>query len=181
MEWLGDLTGIFANVASGGVFGLIGSIVGIGAKYLQERQRQAWEREKWGHEYKLQELAMQQHQQETELEIALADTQGSWTGLSASLASDAAAVGGSPVWVKAARSLFRPVLTISLVVLVWFVWQDLLSAVQGADSNLLVLMTEAEAQGLLRYIIEAIVFAASTAIVWWFGERSMSPPSQKNA
>ena len=40
MDFLGDLLGGAASVASGGLFGLFGSLIGVGAKYFQEKQRQ---------------------------------------------------------------------------------------------------------------------------------------------
>ena len=179
MDWLGEIGGLFANVASGGLFGLIGSIIGVGAKYLQERQRQAWAEREMTHELRLLDLEMQRTTAETEQELAIVSQAGAWEGVRSTVAADAAGLAASPSWVNAIRSLFRPVLTGGLVVIVWLIWSDLMAAIETGDGNLLVLFTEAEIKDVLRYIIQAVVFAATTAVVWWFGERAMTPPGWK--
>ena len=35
------------------------------------------------------------------------------------------------------------------------------------------------ADGLANYITHSVVFAATTAMVWWFGDRGMTPPALK--
>lgn len=181
MDWLNEIGGLFANVATGGIFGLLGSVLSVGAKYLQERQRQAWERQKWSHETRLLELQMQATAAETEQELAVVSQQGAWSGLTASLSADAATAGAAPGWVNAVRSLFRPALTAGLLIVVWLLWRDLIAALEeGHSSPLLLLFSDMEAKEMLSYIVHSLVFAASTAVVWWFGDRAMCPPGTKN-
>ena len=71
MEWLGELIGTGASVASGGLFGLLGSVVGVFAKYKQEQQRQAWEEKQQKYELELLNMQMKQRAQETEHELAI--------------------------------------------------------------------------------------------------------------
>ncbi len=179
MEFLGDLLGGVASVASGGIFGLLGSIVGVGAKWLQERQRQAWEEKKWGHETRMLELQMQARAAETEQELAIVSQQGAWDGLGASQRADAKLTGSVHTWVNDVRALFRPVLTAGLVALVYVMFRDLLDGL-GTDQSILgAVLTEAEVKEVLRYVVYSMAFAASTAVTWWFGDRAFAPPSMK--
>ncbi len=180
MDFLGDIAGalggVFTSAASGGLFGLLGAGVGAVAQYFQRRQEQAFKKEEWAHESHLLELNMRARAAETEQELAIVSQQGAWNGLGESLKADAAAGRNAPSWVNAVRSLFRPVLTSGLLVLVYLVWRDLLAGLDAERSLLSAVLSEAEVKELLRYIVFSLVFAASTAVVWWFGDRSLVPP-----
>lgn len=177
MDW-SDIIGAVAGGATGGIFGLLGAILGAGAKYLQERQRQQWQRAVWAQEAELQRLQMQAKADENEQRIALAATEGSWAGLTASLEAEPPA---SAVhrWVNDARSLFRPLLTLALFVLTYAIWRDLLDAVAGEGAVLAAILDDAAIKSILGYIVTSVIFAATTAGVWWFGDRAMAPPSGK--
>ena len=170
MEFLGSLLG---NVASGGLFGLLGSVIGVVAKYIQEKQRQAWEREKWQHELRLLELQMKAKSAETEQELSVVSSAGAWDGLRASYEAPIA-VRGVHRWVNDLRSLFRPFLTVFLwvaaVVVLWGVTTGWGSGWLG----------DAESRDLVRYAVQSLVFSASTATVWWFGDRALTPPGLKH-
>jgi hypothetical protein len=173
MEWISDLLGIGANVASGGLFGLVGSLIGVGAKYLQAKQVAKAKAAEWEHEIKLRELTMEQGDRETENEIAIASSEGAWKGLSASYQTT---IPSSSVhmWVNDIRALFRPLLTIALWVmtLVTLRWM-----INGTVQQW---MLEAESFApMVKYTIDSITFSASTATVWWFGDRAMTPPGAK--
>ncbi|MEM6412512.1 MAG: hypothetical protein AAF683_13360, partial [Pseudomonadota bacterium] len=79
-----DVLGVAASAASGGLFGLVGTALGRVATFFERRQEQAHERARWAHEGELLQLQMQANREETEAEIALAETAGSWDGLRAS-------------------------------------------------------------------------------------------------
>lgn len=179
MEWFGDLLGGVASVASGGLFGLLGSVVGVGAKWLQEKQRQAWEEKKWGHETRMLELQMQARAAETEQELAIVSQEGAWNGLAASQRADTALSVNVHTWVNDVRALFRPFLTAGLVVLVYVMFRDLLDGL-GTDQSILgAVLTEAEVKDVLRYVVYSMAFAASTAVTWWFGDRAFTPPAMR--
>ena len=163
MEWLTDLLGVGASVASGGIFGLFGSVVGVAAKHFQEKQRQEWEEKKWDQEIRLQELQLRAKVEETEQEILLANTAGSWKGLVSSHTA-AANVGKTHMWVNDVKALFRPALTLVLWVLAFMVFKDL-----------------SKDEALAQYMVYSVFFSASTATVWWFGDRALTPPGNKNA
>lgn len=146
-----ELVGIAASAASGGLFGLVGTALGRVAGFFERRQEQAHERARWAHEGDLLALQMQASREETEAEIALAETAGSWEGLTASMAAEAA-IGASYPWVNAVRGLTRPALTF----LLWLI--------AGA------IYFGAEAAGR-EAITETATFAATAATLWWFGDR----------
>lgn len=175
MDFLGDILGAGANIASGGLLGLIGSVIGVGAKWLQEKQRQAWKKTEHQMEMDTLRLQMEMRAAETEQELAIVSQQGAWDGLGRSLHAEAASAEYAPPWVNAVRALFRPVLTAGLVVLAYLLFRDLLTALRTEDSLLGAILTEADVKELLRYIVHSLVFAASTAVVWWFGDRAMTP------
>ena len=179
MEFLSEIFGFGASVASGGLFGLIGSGIGAIGKYFHAKQAfsQEKERRKWDQEdFKLQ---MQFSAQETEQEIAIASAEGAWNGLSESIKADSKIKDVSP-WANNVKTLFRPFLTTALVcVSAWIVW-ELFESLRNQDATVLAVISEADVKDLLRYSIYSLIFATSTAIVWWFGDRAFAPPGMKN-
>ncbi|MBF34334.1 MAG: hypothetical protein CME85_04430 [Henriciella sp.] len=145
------ITGVAASAAGGGLFGLIGTALGRVAGYFETRQRLRHETERWGHETRLLELQREARAEETEAELALAETSGRWAGLEASMAAEAA-IGESYPWVNAVRGITRPGLTLLLWVISAMIWL-------GADA--------AERAA----ITETATFAATAATLWWFGDR----------
>ena len=172
MEWLGELIGTGASVASGGgLFGLLGSVVGAFAKYKQEQQRQAWEEKQQQYELQLLDMQMKQRAQETEHELAIVAQEGSWAGMKSSQEL-AMSHGETSVWVNNLKSLFRPFLTLTL----WIISLYLLWSL--ADDNKY--LSQMEVEELMKYMVYSIYFSASTATVWWFGDRALAPPGLKN-
>jgi hypothetical protein len=171
MDWLNDLLGIGASAASGGVFGLLGAIGGQVSKYFQEKQRQAWEEKKWDREERMIELQMKSRREETEQELAIVQQQGSWSGLKASYS----AVTDQPSykWVAAAKSLFRLFLTTLLWLMAGITFYLVVTAGKAYFNG-------AELKELVRYMVYTIFFSASTAGMWWFGDRALTPPQFKN-
>ncbi|MEO0467551.1 MAG: hypothetical protein AAF216_13495 [Pseudomonadota bacterium] len=151
-----DVIGLTASAAGGGLFGLFGTALGRVAGFFERRQQQAHEQAKWQHETVLLELQMKADRQETEAELALAHTQGSWAGLEASMAADAA-VAPSYKWVDAVRGLTRPALTLLLWLIAVVIFVSTSDAGRAA-------------------ITETATFAATAATLWWFGDRGPSGP-----
>jgi len=171
MEWLGELLGTGASVASGGLFGLLGSVVSVFAKYKQEKQRQEWELKQQAYELELLNMQMKQRAQETEHELAIVAQEGSWQGMSSSQQM-AMSGGETSIWVNNIKSLFRPFLTLTLWVLSLYLFYSL-----ADDSKML---SQPEIDELMKYMVYSIYFSASTATVWWFGDRALAPPGLKN-
>ena len=137
------------DAAAGGLFGIVGTVLGRFAGYFERKQEHVQERARWGHEYKLHELNMAARHQETELELALSAQQGSWAGLEASIKAEAA-LGKASQWVINILRLVRPAITFVL----WCI------------TAAIFLITQESA------ITEAAVFAATAATLWWFGDRA---------
>lgn len=149
---MADALTLGLDAAAGGLFGILGTAFGRVAGYFERNQIHKQEQARWGHEYKLHELNMQARHQETELEIALAAQQGSWKGLEASIKAEAA-IGKASLWVVNVLRLVRPAITI----LLWMI------------ATLIFFQTRDSA------IIDAAVFAATAATLWWFGDRAPKP------
>ena len=60
-------------------------------------------------------------------------------------------------WVAAIFRLIRPVLTILLVIIVWHIFST------------------TDDLGQQETIIQSVVYMASTAVLFWFGDRAMRP------
>tara|TARA_R110000744_G_scaffold144157_8_gene256231 strand:+ start:633 stop:1181 length:549 start_codon:yes stop_codon:yes gene_type:complete len=181
MEWLSSLIGVGTSVASGGLFGLIGSLAGVGMKMWQKKQDREWEKEKFAMDIEARKLNMDQTIQEIEGAVELAGTAGAWAGMTTSMQHDMALTSDGG-FVNGVKSLFRPFLTtllvcVSLTVFV-LVWSAFTSKESG--SIWLTLFSETELKDLLKYMVYSLYFASTTSIVWWFGERSFAPPGLKN-
>ena len=149
---MADIIGVAASAAGGGLFGLLGTALGRVAGYFEKRQSQAHEARRWQHEKDLLLLQQEARAAETEAEQSLAETEGSWAGLEASLQAEAA-IAASYKWVDAVRGLTRPVLTLLLWVITTAIWF-------------------ASAEAARTPIAETATFAATAATLWWFGDRS---------
>lgn len=150
---MADLLGLGVDAAAGGLFGIVGTALGRVAGFFERKQTFLQEQARWSHEYKLHELNMQARSQETEMELALAAQSGSWRGLEASIKADAA-IGKASQWVVNILRLVRP----SLTLLLWMI-----------TAGIFIITRESA-------IVEAAVFAATAATLWWFGDRAPKPP-----
>ncbi len=150
---MANILGLGLDAAAGGVFGIVGTALGRVAGFFERKQTFKHEVQRWSHEYKLHELQRAANAQETEMEIALTAQQGSWKGLEASIKADAA-IGKASKWVINVLRLVRPVLTI----LLWLITAWIFAVTQESA------------------IVEAAVFAATAATLWWFGDRAPKPP-----
>jgi hypothetical protein len=160
MDILGDLLGTGASALSGGLFGLVGNIATKAFGYFEAKQAFVEKQAEWSHETDLLKLQMQAKAAETEQEIHIAESQGSWSGLSASLAAEGALLSSYP-WVNAVRTLVRPALTIGLTT---FLAAAFFAMAPGDIDR--------------AYVADSLVFAAVTSIVWWFGDRAPKKTSR---
>ncbi len=148
----GNWFGLAASAAGGGIFGVLGTALGRVAGYFEARQQQAFEEKRWRYEIDKFQLEMDANEREAEAELSLQNMRGSWDGLSASLAADAALPSGYP-FVNAVRALTRPALTL----LLWLITAIVFFNVE---------------EPLKARIVETAVFAATAATLWWFGDRT---------
>ncbi|GLQ23381.1 hypothetical protein GCM10007853_12550 [Algimonas ampicilliniresistens] len=151
---MASIANLTLDAAAGGLFGLIGTALGRVASFFERRQAFAQEQAKWVHELQLHEMNMRAKAQETEAELALVAQAGSWRGLEASILADAA-IGEASRWVVNTLRLVRPTLTF----LLWLITGWIFAITQDGT------------------IVEAAVFAATAATLWWFGDRAPRSPS----
>lgn len=185
MEWLtdilGGLGGTALSAAGGGIFGFIGSAVGGVFKYFQTKQQQKFEEKKWTHELRLIDKEHERGREEDEHELAVISQQGAWSGLNTSIQAEASG-GETYKWVNAIKALYRPLLTTGLVLIAYMIFKDLSAMMTGTGTSVLApgVFTPEQARELLVYNVNSLVFSASTAVVWWFGDRAFAPPGMKN-
>lgn len=164
---MSELLGLGLHAASGGLFGMLGTIGGRVLGIFEARDKRKHDLalrafradenahdlivldRNLTHEKELHQLNMEQGARETENELALIRTNQSYAGLAVSMAHDTAA-GVASQWVINVLRLVRPVLTFTL-------WVVVFSLVKiGANPN---------------YVKQAI-FAATASTLWWFGDRA---------
>lgn len=156
-----EALGFVTSAAGGGLVGLVGTALGrvfgvVEARVKREDRRleMAHEKDKWDHEAELLAAQLEARKVETELAVMVEDARGSWKGLAASIDAEAK-IGASYPWVEAVRSLTRPALTVLLVMILFVAWTSNSLTVEQRSS-----------------LMNALVFAATTAVVWWFGDRA---------
>lgn len=180
MEWLSEIGGIATSFASGGLFGLFGSIVGAVSKGMQAASEHKRKVELMEWDIKMFNKDMESKKLETELEIAITSSAGAWSGLGDSIKADSMLINNTHMWVNDIKSLFRPFLTVMLNVMAGGIFYIMWQAVVDDDGSILGLFTELEIKEILRYTVYSIIFSAATATVWWFGDRALTPPGMKN-
>lgn len=154
MDILASLVGTGASALSGGVFGLLGNIGSKVIGIFEAREAFAQKKEEWGHDERVLDMQSKAAAAASAEGLAATAASGSWSGLSDSLKAEGA-IAASYGWVNAVRALVRPALTIGLCGFLGAAF----FALSPADS--------ARAE-----ISNSLVFAAVTAIVWWFGDRA---------
>ena len=144
---------LLGTVLTGGVTGIVGSVIGKAFSFLD-----AWQEEKKAdHDHErtvaLLELQNKFGAEESEREVAIAQSKVDADSRMASYSHDSMA-GTSSLWVVDLLRLVRPVLTFSLIVLVGMLY---FSADMGG-----------------RATIEAsVIYMASSSVLWWFGDRAL--------
>lgn len=140
------ITDLLLSVFGGGATGLFGSVLGRLTSIWETRQERKFVLEKY-------KLDAEMRAQETERELQIIDAKVAGEALSASYKHDSKIVVTSS-FVQSIRALVRPVLTGFLWVLVGAIWFTL---PEGGEYR--------------AEIIQSILYASTTATVWWFGDR----------
>lgn len=175
MEFLTDVLGGFA---SGGITGIIGGLLGAGFKWLNLREERAAKREERQYEKDMLKLQMEAKAAETEQELAIVSQEGSWSGLEASYRADSALK--APQWANAVRALYRPLLTTILIALAGWMFWLLVRAFETGAGLFAAVFPQAEQAELIKYMVYSVFYTASTAALWWFADRALTPPQYKN-
>jgi hypothetical protein len=149
-----DASSVISTALGGGLFGILGNVSSKVIGLFEAKQAFAQKKEEWSHEERLLDMQTRAHAAESEQALAVTASSGSWSGLAESLKSETA-VGASYAWVNAVRALVRPALTLGLG---GFLCAAFFAMAPGETAR-----TE---------ITDSLVFAAVTAIAWWFGDRA---------
>jgi hypothetical protein len=157
-----DILNTIGGGAMGAVMGALGSAANRGVGLLELREKRKDRQQEMAHERSMAELNQVAKRQEAVQAENLAQIQGSYAGLNASIEADR--FEASYRWVSAVRSLTRPALT----ALLWglFALLFVLEISQGVGGQALQIRASA---------LETISFSAATAMAWWFGDRAPRP------
>ena len=149
-----DIGTFFGTALGGGLFGLVGNVAAKVIGLYEAKQQFAQKKEEWSHEERLLDMQMKAKAAETEQELAVTASSGSWGGLGESLKAETA-IGATYPWVNAVRGLVRPALTLGLGT---FLCAAFFAMAPGDATR--------------ASVVDSLVFAAVTSIVWWFGDRA---------
>ena len=144
------------SVLTGGATGILGSVLGkvfnFADVFIEEK------RAKGEHERTIEMHRLQSELRADELESELAIVQEQSAG-AAQVASYAMMTGVEVPypWVAAILRLMRPLLTVMLVGLVWYIYASSDDLAQQET------------------IIQSVIYMSSTAVLWWCGDRAMRP------
>lgn len=138
------------SLLSGGATGIIGTLVGRIVGFYENKQ-------KFAHELKLLELQARIGAEEAERELAIAEAKAAADLRIASYSHDSDTGQGSQ-WVTNTLRLIRPLLTAVLVLAVIMLW-----------------FTAEQFEADIRtQVVVAIIYLATSAVTWWFGDRAPS-------
>lgn len=154
-----DIGSFLSSAFGGGLFGLLGNVAGKVIGLVESRQAFAQKKEEWTHDERLLDLQMKAKAAEAGQALAVAASTGSWSGLAESLKAETG-IGPAYAWVNTVRALVRPVLTLGLG---GFLCAAFFTLPQGDATR-----TE---------MSNSLIFAAVTALTWWFGDRAVKKGS----
>lgn len=163
------------SLFSGGITGVLGSIVTNVADFLEQRRKNQ-------HELELRKLDIQEMEKEYEYrkdvtaqKTQAASQQTSYDHDSRSYTSDIKLKSGwlklPLIFVDFIRGMVRPALTIFLIVLVWMTFNKVQGVIDAAGMEAISLD---KAMSIYAEVIDMILYLASTAVTWWFGTRPRS-------
>lgn len=143
------------SLLSGGATGILGTLIGRVVGFYENKQ-------KFQHELKLLELQARIGAEEAERELAIAQAKAAADLRVASYEHDSNTGIGS-AWVTDVLRLIRPTLTAVLVLAVIVLW-----------------FTAEEYEVDIRtQVVVAIIYLATSAVTWWFGDRAPSIGNRK--
>ncbi len=153
---------IILSLLTGGATGLIGTALSGVMKFLNAKQEQS-------HELKVMEMELRHMDKEAEVALKIESKKqegkeaiAAWAGLEASYkeAGQRWSTGDSGwiVFVDVVRGLMRPLLTLTLVVLMGTIYFTL------ATDNM----------EMRDQIIATVLYLATASVLWWFGSRAIS-------
>ena len=143
---------ILGSVLTGGATGIIGSIIGQAGRFLETRQKLKKMKLEFSQELQLQEMQIEARSAELESERAIAEENAAASIKTASYAHDASYSGSV---IGNILRFVRPILTFMLLGFSAYVF------LQAIGDPV-----------IKREISNQILFLTTTAVTWWFGDRS---------
>ena len=141
---------------TGGATGILGSVLGKVFGFIDGWQEEKKAKNEHGRTMEMTRLQNELRSKEFESELAIVQAQQAGEARTASYQHDMSAGVGYP-FVAAILRLVRPLLTFALIGLMLFIY------IRISD------LAQQEA------IIQSVIYMASTAVLWWFGDRAMRP------
>lgn len=160
------------SVLTGGATGLIGTVISGGMKFFENKQ-------KHGHELAIMEMEIKQMGVEAqiakdvaELEMEGKDRTAAWAALEASYKESTSRMStGESAWlvmVDVVRGLMRPVITLGLLIMIGAIYFTVAVDLVGPDGT-----------PMTVFIINTVLYVGTTAVLWWFGTRNLSPSPRR--
>lgn len=142
------------SVLSGGATGIFGSVIGKVFGLVDGWQEEKKAKNEHARTMEMARLQNELRAEEHESERGIVEAEQAGQAKLASFQHDMSA-GISYPWVAAILRLVRPVLTLSLIGLLLFIYISISDLAQQET------------------IIQSVVYMSSTAVLWWFGDRAM--------
>ncbi len=160
------------SVLTGGATGLIGTVISGGMKFFENKQ-------KHGHELAIMDMEIKQMHVEAEiakdvaeLEMEGKDRQAAWQALEASYKESTSRMStgdsGWLVMVDVVRGLMRPTITLGLLIMIGAIYFTMAVDLVGPDGT-----------PMRVFIINTVLYVGTTAVLWWFGTRNLSPSPRR--
>ena len=146
---------IIASVLTGGATGIIGSAIGTVGRFIEKRQELKQMKLEFDQEFKLQGLQITARKDELESEQAIVQAQADSDIKTASYSHDASYGIATPIIASILRFV-RPVLTFGLLGFSGYIF----FSIQDDPT-------------IVRELSNQIMFLTTTAVAWWFGDRSL--------
>ena len=184
---LGTIIGLGANVASGGILGVVGALIGKGLDIWHSKQELdnavALLKVKNDHELAMQDKAAQlmKLEAESKYQVVMTEAQSAETiSQMNAIAESTKAVerrlspeGSQSVWfivVDVLRGLTRPILTLNLDIVATVIAYQIFETMQGLKA-----LDTATLNTMFTDLVSGLMFMASTATMWWFAARGIQP------
>lgn len=174
-----------AAILSGGATGLLGSVFGQIGDYFKTKEETKREAQRQAHEREQRKLDLEQTRMEIEGRARIAETEAdrardvaAYAALTESFGADRAtyATGDrarNSAWfiaVDVFRGFTRPGVTWYMAGLQTYMFVAFVAAIGGLSAAL----THAELAGIVRDIVNTVLFTGTTCTLWWFGSRGKS-------
>jgi len=144
---------LLGTVLTGGATGIIGSVIGKAFSFLDSWQEEKKATNEHRRTLELLELQNKIGAEESERELAVAEVHAA-SDIRIASYSHATSIGISSPWVIDCLRFVRPILTLLLIFMVGYLYTQYVEA------------------GRAKIEI-SVIYMASSAVLWWFGDRAM--------